>query len=318
MKRCILYAACFTLLLAGAVWAQDTLEIISETGANGGTEYTVRAAGQSFSVISRRTLSADQKSRISALARTLYGSKYMKVRSIKMSVSDTGRIDIYLIPQSFTYKGINLASFIPSGMQFYDEEALEYDFRMNVQKVFIRIKGRLLDEESLAEKMYSAYKDPIRFVQMQDTDYINKRFDELAEQFGIFKSDAAGLKVEFDSQKAAYTAENEEQAKRIATLEAEIAQLKTDNEALSKQLAQFDQLSKRDEELSKAALTIGNRSFFGKTTPIAHEKVEKVVALKKEKAALTPEEAVSALKAENVTISLKEVKLIFAVYFNEF
>lgn len=296
MKRYVLFAVGLSLFfLPWAAWAQDTsLEIISQTPSSSGTEYTVRSGGQTFSVLSRRALSEDQKARIVDIARTLYNSRYMKVRSLKMSISDGNRIDVYIIPESFIYKGVNLVPYMPSGMQFYDDEAFEYDFRMNVQKVFVRIKGRLLDEESLAEKMYSAYTDPIRFVKMQDTDYINKRIEELAFQFTEFTSN--------------YTAQTEQ-------LSSEVSQLKTENEGLETELSR---LKKRDDELSRAALTLGNRSFFGKTKPIPEETVIQVVGMKSGDASLTPEKATETLKAHGLQTSLKEVKLIFAVYFNEF
>jgi len=69
--------------------------------------------------------------------------------------------------------------------------------------------------------------------------------------------------------------------------------------------------------LKKLWLAYLNRNLFGKWRPIADEKIDRVVALKKTSSYLGRKDIYQKLRSEGMDISQKEVDLILRVYFGE-
>ncbi|MFN4216480.1 MAG: hypothetical protein ACK4HQ_03650, partial [Brevinematales bacterium] len=69
--------------------------------------------------------------------------------------------------------------------------------------------------------------------------------------------------------------------------------------------------------MKKLWLAYLNRNFFGQLRPIADDKIERVVAIKKHNPHWGRKDIYQALVSEGLPISQKEVDLILLVYFGE-
>ncbi len=101
----------------------------------------------------------------------------MKVKSLEF-VKAGGKLDIILIPESYTYEKTDFIPSMPAGMLFTYDEMLSYNFRITVENMFIRISGKFLNEKIFSDKITRAIKDPISYLTMYNPKYMLKQIFE--------------------------------------------------------------------------------------------------------------------------------------------
>lgn len=283
------------------------------------TVYTIAEPnGFSFTVVSANTITDAGAKVLQAVVSTLSGWTNLKISQAKI-VLNAQRADILVIPTSFVYKNVNLAQYMPSGMQFYYDKYLEYDFRMLKDNLFLRMKGEVYDESQFAARLYSAVQNPVLFLQTNNPEYLLKRLNDLTSKLET-------LTQQLSVQKKEIAAAASKLSGQIALLSKEGEAFKTSQSAVNtnvaKQLADIKkQNSTMAGEFNKvrySLLVLNNRGFFGRIYPINRTAIERVVAMKKADPSLTQDQVLTKLKAEGVKMSRKEVSLVFDVYFNEF
>jgi hypothetical protein len=248
---------------------------------------------------------------LEGLYATFSKMKILEIASIRIAFVNN-RAEVILIPANFPYKGKNLARFLPSGIQFYYTDFLEFDFRMVVENLFLRLKGQYFTEEQFAEKLFNASENPYAYIQSQDPEYIILRFQEIMRLLDALKVEGSRAETEA--------------AARIdsirGSLEKNIGGLRVDVENLvKKQQAAGEKVDKLTQEfvlLRYALLVLNNRGFFGSINLPSEEAVAKLVEMKTNEPGLTMKEAQARLKTAGVEMTSKEVFLVFSVYFNEF
>lgn len=282
---------------------------------NNQTVYAVSEQnGFSFTVASSSPITDADARVLQSVISTLSGWSSLNISQAKI-VFNEGRADILVIPSSFIYKNVNLAQYMPSGMQFYYDKYLQYDFRMFKDRLFLRLKGQVYSENEFAARLYTALQNPVLFLQTNNPAYLLQRLNDLA------------TKLE------AVTHQLDQQEKEIASAESKLSALseqgqsfKTSQDSVNakveKQLSDIKQQSSsiagEFDRVRYSLLVLNNRGFFGRIYPIDRTAIERVVAMKKADPSLTKDQVLAKLKSEGVTVSRKEVSLVFDVYFNEF
>ncbi len=289
---------------------------------NNQTVYTVQAAnGFSFTVASSAPLTDSNAKVLQTAVSTLSNWKLLKIQQAKI-VFNGSRADILIIPSSFVYKGVDLAKYMPSGMQFYYDKYLQYDFRMLKDSLFLRLKGEVYDESQFADRLYSAVQNPVLFLQTNNPEYLlkqindlTKKIDELSVQLNQAKAVVQGLNDKLSSlaSQGQDFVRKQESANRSQdavnkNVEKQLADIKAQNQKMADE---FD-------HVRYSLLVLNNRGFFGQIYPIDKQAIAKLVELKKADPSLTRDQARAKLQADGIKMSKKEVSLVFDVYFNEF
>jgi hypothetical protein len=212
-----------------------------------------------------------------------------------------GVAEIVLVPSSFVYDGIELADYMPSGMQFFYTSFLEYDFRMLVDELFVRVSGQYFSEQQFAERLVRVVRNPEAFIRSQDPEFLRQRIDELENRLG---------QLENNLRRAL-----EEAQGRISELETASETLEDEQGSLSANLVD---VAENFALLRYAVLILNNRGLFGGIRMPPDEAIERAVALKRSNPELTADEAQAALAEEGLDVSNNEISLIFAIYFNDF
>ncbi len=272
---------------------------------NGQTVYTISEPnGFSFTVASANPITDTNAKVLQTVVSTLTSWKSLKISQARV-VFNGERADILIIPSSFTYKGTDLARYMPSGMQFYYDKYLLYDFRMLKDNLFLHLQGEVYDERGFADRLYSAIQNPVLFLQTNNPEYLLKRLNVLVSRLETLSKELQQQKKEL-SDKLDRLSQNQDTVN--TNLAKQLAIIKDQNTALS---GDFD-------KVRYSLMALNNRGFFGQIYPIDRQAISRVVAMKEADPSLTKEQVMAKLKAEGVKMSNKEVSLVFDVYFNEF
>lgn len=268
--------------------------------------------------------------RVAQIWKAMSSFTFITPSSLTVSLLRDG-IEIILIPAAFLYRGEDLKEYLPSGLRFYYTDYPTYDFRLTKEGLFLRMTGRWINEEELANRIIIALEDPEAFIRSQSLEYFAARLvaDEQDIQKLLFEIERQQQSAE---ELSASHDELTQRYERLESLHADLAQKHERLESLHTDLGQKHEELKEElqslsadyashlvlfDRLRYAVLTFHNRSLF-RSTPIPREVIDRVVELKIETPALTEKEIVATLKNEGIKLKLKELKLILAVYFNEF
>lgn len=143
------------------------------------TAYEVRSPGGDALVVSYRgELSRSQGEILDRLVDTFFGFDYIQVSELRIVFTEA-RAEILLVPQRFRYENQDLAQYMPAGMQFFFGDFLEYDFRIRVDDLFLRINGQFTTEEQFADRLVRAVANPVAYLQTQDPQFVFERFREI-------------------------------------------------------------------------------------------------------------------------------------------
>jgi hypothetical protein len=225
---------------------------------NGYTVYTLRhSSGNQVTVNIRGTVSSNQADMLDYISETFFNLVYMNISSLKVVFSEN-KADILVIPSSFSYDGVSLVRYMPSGMQFSYTGTLEYDFRLFVEKLFLRMRGQFFNAEQFAEKLVTAVNDPYLYIQSQDPEYIIRRFDNIDDDIGALKEEdrqidlrLGRLTIEQDGTERDVITKDTESKMRDRKIESNIADL--EGELTAADAAVMADMQKNDDMLRAEA-----------------------------------------------------------------
>jgi hypothetical protein len=176
-------AALLCLTAASPLCAADLaalgMTVLSSRPDGARTVYEIAdSRGNRLTVVGDSEMTEAQAKAVLFLRDTLVGWKSMTAPSIRVTLSGT-KAEALVVPSRYASDGLDLTTLIPSGLQFYLDSILEYDFRMRVGTIFLRMKGQFFDEEQLAARVVSAARDPIRFLESTDPEYLYRTLQEV-------------------------------------------------------------------------------------------------------------------------------------------
>ncbi len=353
MKQAVFLSLIVLIVLMGTIGSMHAadlgrlgIEIISSSVENGRTVCEAKDAdGNEFSFVSEGALSDSQAEILAAKKNTFYSWKYLNISYMTITFSDS-TIEINIIPESFEYGGIDFTEYIPSGIQFYWDTYAEYDFRMRVKGLFLRIKGQLFTEEELCKTLLGAVRNPAAYLRARDPGYlsrqleeINKEIEKTREQYSAIikpldtlkgdyeglkqdyaglKEDHAALKQDCISHREDYTALRQDHD----TLRQDYATLRQDHDTFKQESPALKDshaaLLSDFQLLRHAVLVLHNRGFLGSVEIMKKKGIDRILVLKKENPDLRQKDVTALLAKDNISMSMNEIFLIFSVYFNEF
>ena len=339
------------ILVPAALFSQDLeaegYSLLSTRQKGDETIYEVRdREGSIITIQSGTPLTRETVGLLKTLHDDFYTWNDMRVDTMSLIISEE-TAEISVVPSSYEYGGVDLTAYMPSGMQFYYDGFLEYDFRLKVDTLFLRVRGRYEGERELSEKLVSATGDPYTYIQSYDQEFFIRKFMEMdvkAEQFesalGTLGSDLEELTSRAYAAYEFLREDNERLEEAGIILRDRLFALEDDHEALARAHQELqdevktleDMVRQMGEDLSgqhlaladefallkQAVITLHNKGLFGKGKPIAASARDRLIEMKKADPSLSQEEAMARLKEEEITMTKREISLVFAVYFNEF
>lgn len=175
----IAFLVAFTVNIYAYDWTNDNVSIVNQAKDEDKTELKLKdETGNEFSVTYYEEIQAETAKNILKLKKNFYEWENMKVDSINFVASEGG-LQISVIPKKYEYQGVDYNRYMPSGMLFTYTYALQYNFRITIESLFIRIKGDFSTETDLSKKLADAVKNPQEFVKKRDPEYLLQRIETL-------------------------------------------------------------------------------------------------------------------------------------------
>jgi len=120
--------------------------------------------------------------------------KNIRVKRIRFLVSQAG-IDIVAFPDSFMCEGKDMLVYVPAGIHFSYTDSLEYNFRITLENLFIRIRGSYIDEIELCTKIIEAVNNPREYIRKRDPEYFLSKLDMLEKNYSRLEKDYQMLRT---------------------------------------------------------------------------------------------------------------------------
>lgn len=293
------------------------LELKSQSKEGPYTVYQFSAPGNVDLSVSFKgaDLREDDQERLQGILSIYRGFRMLLPSSVRVIFTDE-RAEIIVIPRSFRYKDRDLSAYMPSGIQFFYTDFLEFDFRIVVENLFLRIRGQFFNEAEFAEKILSAVLNPYAYIQSQNPEYILKRFQDVEGRLDKLLMEGEKISTMLGQEiREARDSLGALRQEVEASFQKSLQSQQSLQESLQKQISD---LSAEFQLLRYALLVLNNRGFFGTIRLPSEAGINRLVELKKQQPKLTMDEAREKLKAEGIEMTSKEVFLVFSVYFNEF
>ncbi len=184
MKRYILlFLLLFNTSLFAYEWSNDNITIVSKTQDEDRTSVTLKdQGGNIFNVQYYNTLEEQTAKTIIRLKSDFYGWQNMKVDNLNFTSSEGG-LQIAVVPKQYQYKNVDINQYLPSGMLFTYTTQLQYNFRINVSRLFVRIVGDFKDENKLSDKIVDAIQNPQEYIKRREPEYLLMQIERLEDEF---------------------------------------------------------------------------------------------------------------------------------------
>ncbi len=314
----VLFAAAAAAVFAGAL--EDRGYAVLRRYEERGISYQVARDAQKRAVTvgADRELTARQVDTLSGLVEAFYALQLLTIEDLKI-VFEADRAKIIVLPKSFAVDGVNLLPYMPSGLQMFYSDHLEYDFRLRADNLFLRVTGQFMNERDFAARLVRIVRNPVEYVRSQDPEYVvlqvelmRRRIDQAVEQAARenagnlerirgLAGELAGLREEKQALQADHEALAADYARAVADLQARDAAL-----------------AGEDGRMRYAQVALGNHGLFSAVKAPGEEALECLIRLKTGNPALTRDEAVKQVRASGLKMTKKEARLAFGVYFGEF
>lgn len=204
------------ILFAAGLFPANFKEI-DKTTQDGSTRATLQdSGGNQFVLVYDTAPSENVLNTIETFAGLAFSWSGMTVRSLTFSYKTL--IEVVLVPQTYQYSGRNLKTSLPSGMTFYlDPQTAEnyYDFRLQVERLFVRLKGVFTSRDNLSRQIAEAIDNPRAFIQKNDPDYFYDRFIEVDDTFDAVDRTVSGLDAKHNADMSAVGSQLEKYAEEF-------------------------------------------------------------------------------------------------------
>ena len=150
------------------------------------------------------------------------------------ATNSTDRLEITLVPGSFTVGGTDLTASVPEGIHLFYDTAIDYDFKVKSGDYVARVRSAFTGEDDLYAAVLAAYKDPASFIADRDPLYIGKRLDDMAAQLAALKAREDARDAQWLAARAAILAALNGSKPINAAAAAKLDELKKANPKLGK------------------------------------------------------------------------------------
>ncbi len=167
----------------GAVeFADYGLTVLGERTEDGLRLTTLRdERGREFTFGADAAVGEAEIAIVDQIVNLVFGFDSMEIDELRIVVGER-RVSVQVRPRNFVHDGVDLGALTPAGVQFYFVDYLEYDFRMLVRGLFLRLRGQFVNEELLLERLVRAARNPEQFLQSQNPEFVLSRIHELEQE----------------------------------------------------------------------------------------------------------------------------------------
>jgi len=148
---------------------KTSLELTDAEGKSLAVQFTGNASDKSIPIVAN-------------LQKVLHSWKSMQVKSIRYTLLENSIVEVQVFPSAFSSDNVDFMSHIPGHLFFVYKDQLQYSFRLEVNKLFVKIKGYYTDEADLIKKLAQAVKDPQGFIIKRDPEYFIAKLEKLEEE----------------------------------------------------------------------------------------------------------------------------------------
>jgi hypothetical protein len=204
MKRIVLIflIMSFAASLHALDWKSKNITVLETTKEKDVTTATLKDSEGNAFTVSYTELSDETADLILKRKDEFYRWKTMKINSIKF-VAYRDRIEIAILPSTFSCSGTDIIPYLPAGMFFIYRDVLEYNFRITKDDLFVRIKGMWNTEEAICKKILEAIKDPLAYIRKRDPEYFLEKIEEFEKlRYGVLMLHNKGIFGGFNLIKA--------------------------------------------------------------------------------------------------------------------
>ena len=211
MKLCVTTVSLFfatALALHAAKWEEYGFKIINQSQEDDKVTLEMTdAQGKALTAHYNVATASDKAIPIVAqLQKTLYGWKSMQVKTIRYTLLENSIVEVQVFPSSFSDENVDFMKNIPGHLFFIHKDQLQYSFRLEVNKLFVKIKGYYTDEADLLKKLKQAVKDPQGFIIKRDPEYFIGKLEKLEEELEAQKGMNHRQEKELERLRAAVAA----------------------------------------------------------------------------------------------------------------
>lgn len=162
--------------------------------------------GRAIKVRASRKLDARQGQRVKEVHKTLTGWKHLQIKEMRFVLS-SGVIEVLVVPEELTTtSGKDILQYLPSGLSFSYIDSLQYNFRLKIQNLFVRIKGQYIKESEVLEKIQEAIKNPHGYIRKRDPEYFLRQLERLDKELDIARKNNAQLREEMEIMRTGFMA----------------------------------------------------------------------------------------------------------------
>ncbi len=130
----------------------------------------------------------------------------IQVRQFRFTSSD-GTIEALVVLQKFASEhGKNILPYLPSGLSFTYADTLQYNFRLKIEKLFVRIRGSYSKETELIQKVTEAVDNPHAYIRKRDPEYFLQQLDRLSQDIDKLKTENIALRKQMETYRRGYMA----------------------------------------------------------------------------------------------------------------
>jgi len=162
---------------------------ISVSGQDNDIVLLKDSEGHSFELVSKGTVSNEAAGKIKKMKNIFYQFEKISFSSLRFMVRDDGVVEAYLILSKLTADNTDIHSFVPSGMVFYFNSSLSYDFRMVKNNVFFKIKGQFIGEKELLKKILNALENPVAYLEQNSLESLKAKIELQQMEFEKMKQE---------------------------------------------------------------------------------------------------------------------------------
>ncbi len=227
----------------------------------------------------------------------------MDISTVQLIFEDK-KLSIILKLNSLIYKDVDLAPYMPSGIQLYFETFYEYDFRMFKDSLFMRLKGQYYSKEEFLDEIFNAVKDPILYIQIHDPSYLIRQIDQLRDDNNVQNKKFFEL-----SESHIELQENFEiLLERHNSLLTDYTSLYGNHELTKDEL----------KKLTNGVISLNNTGFFGGLNQFNEADIEEIIKIKTNNPQFTVKETALSLKTLELKVPTRVIEAVFMIYFKEF
>lgn len=200
MKKYITLLFVFLISVPGLTydWSNAGYETISEK-SNGNYELVLQINSIQVSITAAEKIDDATSQKITEIQSKFNSWEIIKISKINYSVKKD-QIDITVVPSEFIHNEVDFTDYLPVGFSFFYTAGLEYNFRIDVKNMFLKISGPYTNENDFVAKIEDAILHPLEFVRKRDSEYFLIKIEAFEKEIAQIKAESIAKEEKRDAE----------------------------------------------------------------------------------------------------------------------